>query len=310
MCSSDLAAAGALGNVAALQSVNAPKDLRKAASAALHKLKSRGVKVEEKVAPRAFSLEKESIDVPSRAWISVPDTHGDVEILLTTTDDEGSCVLGMIVGGAGVKEIQHGHVGRSQLRDVWKSVQGRGESVEVPFATGLHYADRFESQRGDHDWKHFLEHVPLPTLMSARLLDPMAHPPAVHPEDGPVAWLAPTSCFSAGAIEKAAAALLSHVGEDAEAQVEAALVAASDEALEGGDRTALVASAEFAAEVFTLHGRFASAESVRGVAKRVLAGEAGSAIESVSAAVRMAAYTAAQNQIREQLQRISEMREE
>ena len=37
-----IAAAGALGNVAALQSVNAPKDLRKAASAALHKLKSRG----------------------------------------------------------------------------------------------------------------------------------------------------------------------------------------------------------------------------------------------------------------------------
>src|SRR5262245_17410281 len=63
-----IAAAAALGNVKALQSVQGPKELRKAAAAALHKLRSTGVKVEEKVAPRAVGLGKEVIDIPARAF--------------------------------------------------------------------------------------------------------------------------------------------------------------------------------------------------------------------------------------------------
>lgn len=292
-----IAAAGALGNIAALQSVSAPKDLRKAASAALHKLKSKGVKVEEKVAPRAFALTKEAVDVPSRAWISLPDAQGDVEILLTTTDDEGSCVLGMLVGGAGVREIQHGHVGRSQLREVWKSVEGRGQSVEVPFATGLHYADRFEATRGDHDWKHFLEHVSLPTLMSARLLDPVAHAPAGNEEEA-AAWMVSKSCFGAAAIERGANALFSAADDEG---VEELMVRLADEALAEGDRTALAANAEFVAEVFTLHGRAKSAAAAREVGRRVLAGEPGSSIPEVSASVRIAVYGEAQASIRERI---------
>ena len=58
-----LAAAVEVGNTAALQAVAAPKALKKAAAAALHKLRSRGVKVEAAVAPRAFSLGKEQEDI-------------------------------------------------------------------------------------------------------------------------------------------------------------------------------------------------------------------------------------------------------
>src|SRR5687768_5615412 len=69
-----IAAAAALGNAKALQSVTTgPKELRKAASAALHRLRSRGVKVETRVESRTAGLGRESVDIPSRAFLSLPD---------------------------------------------------------------------------------------------------------------------------------------------------------------------------------------------------------------------------------------------
>ena len=126
-----IAAAAELGNVRALQSVQAPKDLRKAAAAALHKLKSKGMKVEEAPPPRAFTLTKEIVDLPSRAFFGLPDLEGDMELLLTTSDASGNCALGIILGAGRVKEVRHAHLGRGELREVWKQAEGRGDLAEM-----------------------------------------------------------------------------------------------------------------------------------------------------------------------------------
>lgn len=203
-------AAERLGNVSALQSVTAPKDLRKSAAAALHRLRSQGVKVEEKVAPAAFTLTAEKVDLPSRAFLSIPDRDGEVELLLTASDQEGSCVLATIVGGPTlVREARHAHLGRGELRTLWREVTDRGLHAELPFVAGLHFAERLLAPTGNHDWKHFLDHVPAGTLQSARILDPMAKvPEASASEPATPKWMVPASLLDLKALQTAAGSLL------------------------------------------------------------------------------------------------------
>ncbi len=115
-----IAAAGELGNITALQSVTEPKSLRKAAAAALHRLKSRGVRVEDKAPANTFTLAREALVITPRAFLSGPNPLGNCHMVLTATDAEGSCIVELIVGGSRV-QAEHGHASRKELRGFWNA---------------------------------------------------------------------------------------------------------------------------------------------------------------------------------------------
>ncbi len=308
-----IAAAAALGNARALQSVTAPKELKKAAAAALHKLKSRGVKIEEAAPPRAFVLGKTEEALPSRAFISLPDMEGDMELLITTSDAGGNCALGIILGAGRAKQTQHGHLARGELREVWKQATSRGDLVEIPYVAGLHYAERFlAGGEHKHDWTHFLEHVPAATLQSARILDPLASaPPAVDEgEDPNPRWLAPLGVLDNAALTQGIQkmpAVLTAAEDDAarDAALEALYTETADRALDDGDRAALARAAELTAVALTFHGRPRGAALVRAQGEAALAGAPGSKLEGVAMGVRLLLVTQAQQHIQDRVAEIN-----
>ncbi len=310
-----ITAAGLLGNAKALQAVAAPKELRKAASAALHKLKSKGIKIEEVAAPRAFTLAKEGFDLAPRAFLSLPDLQGDIELLVTTSDPTGNCALGMLLGAGGVKEMRHAHLGRGDLRDVWKQAQGRAEIAEIPFAVGLHYAERYATTSADHkhDWTHFLEHISAATLAGARALDPMTRvPEAVEEgEDPNPRWLAPLGALDESALQAGIAdvvALMGNPGDDdsRDAALEAIYARTADTALADGDPAALARAAELAAAAVAFHGRPRGAAMLSAQVDAILAGAAGSAVEGVAMGVRLLLLSQAQQQLGGRIQAIND----
>jgi hypothetical protein len=274
-----IAAAEALGNAGVLQAVTGPKPLRKAAALALHRMRSRGVRVDVPPVAKAFSLGTERVELPARAFVSLPDPEGEIELVLTVSDEEGNCALGLVVGGTdGVREARHGHLGRGELREMWRSLESDTSHAEVPFTTGLHFADRFLRDRHNHNWTHFLEHVSPATLQSARLLDPLRGAPPARTDVEPTPWLLPTGMLD-NALHEHAGELLADVAEDELGRLRAAL---ADAAVSDRNRSRLAEMASFFAAVFTLHGRAADAEAATRVADQLTAGEAGSAIGPVS----------------------------
>lgn len=267
-------AAGLVGNLAALQAVNAPKDLRKAAALALHKARSRGVMVPAPTTrPVVFSLGREAVDVPSRAFLSLPDMDGDVELLLTCTDGEGTCALGVILGGTGgLREARHAHLTRGQLRDTWKTAERRSDLAELPFAAGLAIALGTPELVRDHAWTHFLEHVPADVLAAARTMDLDAARvavPARESDDGASAdgWLAPVSLLDPGALD---AAVARYAGAAAEGEAPPSLDTVVDEVAAGlldADRRARLAdAARRAAGTWRWHGRPVAAARLEALA--------------------------------------------
>lgn len=291
-----VAAAERLGNVAALQAVSAPKELRKAAAAALHRLRSRGVEVKEAPAPRSFTLGGEKLDLPSRAFLSLPDSEGDVEVLLTASDDEGHCVLAAIFGGQDlVRECRHAHVNRSELRNLWSTVEARRMHAEVPFVTGLHYADRFLKGHDRHAFDHFLEHVPAGTLNAARILDPLAKLPAPR-ADEPEAprWMVPVGLLNLLALQKEVAKLveimtssLYNTDEDRRGVMDAAFAEAADAALDAPARARLDGYLELVVAGALHYGWPKAAAVFEGYRKGIAEGTPGREIPPVFAACQL-----------------------
>lgn len=291
-----IAAAEKLGNVAALQRVTGPKDLRKSASAALHRLKSRGVKVEEKVQPRAAGLGRETVELASRAFLSLPDPDGDIELLLTASDQEGNCVLGLLLGpDAKVRESNHAHLGRGELRDLWKKAEGRRDISEIPFTTGLHYADLWLGAN-HRDWKHFAEHVAPATLASARLMDPLARAPTGADEDDASLgeWNAPPGLLDETALAKGVEELVEILASPIEStteqrheRVDHVVLATADAAVTEKTRPQLARAAELASVAYRFHRRARAAERLDQVSRDLTAGKPGRDIGAIAQTVRM-----------------------
>ncbi|GDX80509.1 hypothetical protein LBMAG42_23200 [Deltaproteobacteria bacterium] len=260
-----IAAAGELGNVAALQAVTEPKALRKAAAAALHRIKSRGVRVAEKAPTNSFTLSREVLEVTPRAFLAGPNVLGNCHMVLTASDQEGSCIVELIVGGAKVQD-EHGHASRKELRGFWKQMEEDPMMTEVPFIAGLHLADRVVSGKSIHGWSHFMGKVPPATLASARLTDPLRY---ARPDDGSPAggWVLPGWCVNAKLVDTL---VKSMPGQD---ETDGWLDAGVAQILEGSARAEFAAAADFAALVFGVLGEGASAADARSVATRLRAGE-------------------------------------
>ncbi len=291
-----IAAAEALGNAAALNGVTAPKPLRKAAAAALHKLRSRGVKVEAPVATRSFSLGKEEITIPPRAFLSLPDDDGDMQLLLTCTDDEGSCVFATIIGGPnGVREARHAHVNRGELRDVIRQTEAMKVHAEIPFVAGLHYADRLHAAKHEHGWEHFLEHVAPATLTSSRLLDPLLRlPPARDDEPEPHPWMPHASLLSSKALAAGVAGISEIVTSelyadeaDRRTAMDAVMSTAADTALDAESRGRVLAYLEWVIAACTHYGWPRHVAQMVDIQEQLRSGSTGSAIPAVRASAQL-----------------------
>lgn len=289
-------AAERLGNAAALQGVTNPKPLRKAAAAALHRLRSRGVKVDAPPPPRAFTLVREEVNIPPRAFLSLPDDDGDMQLLLSVTDQEESCVFATIIGGADrVKEARHAHVNRSELRDIVKQTAGHAANAEIPFVAGLHYADRLLADRKEHGWKHFLEHVEPATLASARVLDPLRQlpsPRADEPEPHP--WMPHASLLARSALTAGVSDLAEvvtsqlHADEDARrVAMDEVMARVSDAALDDDARARVADYLEFVVASCQLHGWPRHATAMTDLGEKIASGARGSAIPAIKASVQL-----------------------
>ncbi len=286
-------AAGELGNIAALQAVVAPKALRKAAAAALHRIKSRGIKVADAPAPKAFTLAREAFDVPPRAFLSGPNAMGNCHLLMTATDREGSCIMEVIIGGDKVQD-HHGHAGRSELRKFWKQIEGDDVMAEIPFVAGLHLGDAALNGKPAHGWDHFLSKVAPGSLAAARSANPLEYALA---DSGAAAegWVLPAWLLPGAVVDGIVASLPADATPENEGWLDEAIAAA----LEGGGRESFAFAADRSALVFALLGRGAAAESARAAATRMRAGEGCSDLAPLRSAVLLAAFQELQHRQQE-----------
>lgn len=291
-----IAAAAAAGNAAALQAVRGPKALKKAASRALHQLRSRGVKVAEAVRPATFTLGREAVAGLNRAFLSLPDSEGDLELLLVAGDEEGICVLGTILGGPTVlREARHAHVNRSGLREVIRSVEERRSHAELPFVAGLALADRVYTGRPEHAWQHFLDHVPAATLQSARVLGPTRGLPAPRADEPePTPWMPSAGLLAPQPLQEAVTRMMEITvsplypdQESRRAAFHASTAAAADAALDEDARRRLGEYLDYVVLAARWYGWPRHAEPLERIAALVANGTPGSQIEAVRAAVEL-----------------------
>ncbi len=279
-------AAVALGNAAALQAVQAPKNLRKLAAAGLHRLKSRGVKVAEAAAPRSFSLGTEEVQVAPRAFISTPNTLGNIHLVLTATDREGSCIMELVYGGSKLQD-EHGHASRSELRQFWRELENDAGMHEIPFVAALHVGDTLVQGRHAHGWDHLLEKVDPATLTAARLLDPTRHAPPARNDDGdPGDWALPAWLVDGKLVEDLAEnGFGAHSPDDPDGWLNEGL----DRALRHS-RDEFASACDHVTLAFTLAGRPRAAAEAREVKRRIEAGEPGRNFAQVRQAVLIACF--------------------
>ncbi|MCK6507376.1 hypothetical protein L6R53_29080 [Myxococcota bacterium] len=154
------------------------KDVRKAARAAAHKLRSAGVQVPEAASATVWTLGREERAVPEpRALIGLPEEDGYVPFLLASYGEEEACLSGGAAGPVqGFRDDDHGHTSRSQARKVLDNAQGHHTMHEVGFHEAVALLERaFEAGAGARrpgGWGHLLSHVDADTLAAARQLDP------------------------------------------------------------------------------------------------------------------------------------------
>lgn len=170
-----------LGNAAAIATASTgarDKAVRKAAGAAVHKLKSKGQSVEVQRDVRSWSMGDEPVpELPPFAMLGRPDTEGYFPFLLVATGAETIVFAGMAGGGQGFKDVDHTHLGRAQRRQVLADARRDETLFELPFHTALHLVERGFDLAGQrpHEWAHLLEQLDEGLLNTARLVDPFAH---------------------------------------------------------------------------------------------------------------------------------------
>jgi len=170
-----------MGKVAELQLAKKASDKRvkKAASKALHSLKTSGHEViEEKEARTGWSLSTETIDIPSPVGlIGLPQGDGYFPFILVAHHRDGACVCAGVAGsGQGFQDSDHAHVGRSKAREIIENARRDHNLVEVPFHVALHFTERAFDEGGGRQpdgWSHMLSSVSEGTRNAAQLLNPL-----------------------------------------------------------------------------------------------------------------------------------------
>lgn len=299
-----VAAAVLLNNVSALQiAAQSPdKRARRAAAVGVHRLRSAGVAIPvAAVAPRAFSLERETVDELLRAFMSVPDENGDIEVILTIANELGSAAVGAVLGGpTGLRDLKISWVARSGVREVWRAAE-RNRAAEVPFVTALHFAAPYGPTHDE--WGHFVKLLPPGLLQSAQFLDPLARrlPGQTLEPAAVVRWMPNPDLLDEAALGRALGPLREavvsplHPDDDARrAAMDAVMTEAADASLTVQARLALVKHIELTMAALWLSGWDRHHAVFAGILAEVAEGRPGSAIPSVEACVK---FTLAQTVI-------------
>ena len=173
-------AARVLGDAALLNRVKADardKGVRKAAGAALHKLKAAGVEVEAPAPVATWSLGTEEVELlPPVAMLGLPEDDGYFPFLMLVNSPTETVVFAGLAGaGRGHRDVDHAHLSRSQRRQVLDDARRGGLLFDVPFHVGLAFLDRAFELGGERPkgWDHLVDHVDEGVRNAARVLDPM-----------------------------------------------------------------------------------------------------------------------------------------
>ena len=155
----------------------AHKLVRKAAGAALHRLKSSGVAI---AAPttQVWTPRADLDEIPPPvALLGMPNPDGYFPFLLIAFGKEESCAsAGLAGGGQGFTDTDHAHVGRKSAREILQEGRARQGMKDVPFHVALHFVLRAFEESGSGKppgFDHMLGSVPEGFKNSARLLDPL-----------------------------------------------------------------------------------------------------------------------------------------
>lgn len=150
------------------------KEVRKAAAAAIHRLKSMGQKVEETRSAQAWTLKAEEAPVlPPIAVISMPDQDGTFAFVAVVTGANETVAFGGMAGGvSGHRDVEHTHLSRSARREILADLRRDEAMTELPFHAALQVLERAFALGGatPHEWDHLLVHLDEGTKTSARLL--------------------------------------------------------------------------------------------------------------------------------------------
>jgi hypothetical protein len=158
------------------------KVVRKAAGAALHRMRAAGVVVEEERSGSTWSMVAEEVELPApTALLGYPEADGYFPYVLLTWGREGACVSAGLAGaGQGFRGDEHGHLSRSGARRMLDEVRRDHALIEVPFHAGLHLVESAMDQGGGrrpHGWDHMMEKLDQAQKDAARLLDPLSRLP-------------------------------------------------------------------------------------------------------------------------------------
>ena len=154
------------------------KDVRKAARAAAHKLRSAGVTVPEGGTGMTWSLGREERVIPEpQALLGLPEEDGYLPYMLVSFGEEEACLSGGAAGIVqGFRDDDHGHTSRSQARKVMDNARGVHSMHELGFYEAVALIERAAragaGERRPAGWGHLLSHVDAATLEAARQLDP------------------------------------------------------------------------------------------------------------------------------------------
>ncbi len=157
------------------------KLVRKAAGAALHRLKASGVEVVAAVAQQWAPSADLDETPPPVAQLGMPDPHGYFPfVMIAFGKEEGCASAGLAGGGQGFTDTDHAHVGRKAAREILQHGRTQQGLQEVPFHVALHFVLRAFEEAGvgkPHGFDHMLDSVPEGIQNTARLLDPLEGQP-------------------------------------------------------------------------------------------------------------------------------------
>ncbi len=154
------------------------KVVRKAAGAAIQRLKSAGAKIEAPLSQRSWTLSAElHAPQPPIAMLGMPGPNGYFPYMFVAFNgSEAVACVGTAGAGQGYQEENHAHLPRSDARSFLHRMREDHGLTEVPFYVALAFVEQaFESGgRRAPGWGHLIENLDTATRLTAQVLDPLA----------------------------------------------------------------------------------------------------------------------------------------
>lgn len=155
------------------------KLIKKAASKAIHSLKTQGHSAPAEAKTGGWSLGSEERVIPEPVGLlGLPQGDGYFPFIVVSHNRSGAYVAAGVAGsGQGFQDADHAHVGRSKARQITENARQDHNLVEVPIHVAIHYCERAFDEGGGarpEGWSRMLSSIADGTKNTARLVDPLA----------------------------------------------------------------------------------------------------------------------------------------